>query len=182
MWMLRLGILIFACKVGLIIIIHYLVMMSLSPTNITTNKSPNCFDLKSETSTEGEENDFIQDYGCNFAARSPFRNGCSKAKTSLCKNFTEKGYCSYGKKCQFAHGPEELRVNMEHNRSYKTKGCHAFAKKGYCHYGERCNFIHEQVHEQSEGERWSMMYSNHRETINPSEFLGSSRLLNLLRE
>ena len=73
-------------------------------------------------------------------------------------------------------------MNMEHNRSYKTKGCHAFAKKGYCHYGERCNFIHEQMPEISAAERWSMMYSNHRETINPSEFVQESRLLNLLRQ
>lgn len=101
------------------------------------------FDMKSETSTEGEENDFSPEYAS--PVKAPFRHTCSKAKTSLCKNFTEKGYCSYGKKCQFAHGPEELRVNMEHNRSYKTKGCHAFSKKGYCCYGERCNFIHEQT-------------------------------------
>jgi hypothetical protein len=55
----------------------------------------------------------------------------------------EKSYCPYADKCQFAHGPHELKINMEYNKSYKTKGCHAFNQKGYCPYGNRCNFIHD---------------------------------------
>ena len=31
-----------------------------------------------------------------------------KYKTELCKNWIENGGCRYGKKCQFAHGKEEL--------------------------------------------------------------------------
>lgn len=27
-----------------------------------------------------------------------------KYKTELCKTFSEKGYCPYGRKCRFAHG------------------------------------------------------------------------------
>lgn len=29
----------------------------------------------------------------------------SKAKSSLCRNYMQKGNCPYGTKCQFAHGP-----------------------------------------------------------------------------
>jgi hypothetical protein len=94
-----------------------------------------------------------------------YSGGSSKAKSSLCKNFTEKGFCPYGSKCQFAHGPHELRINMEHNRSYKTKGCHAFAKKGYCCYGDRCNFKHERGSLENLKEKWSNIYSNHRDTF-----------------
>jgi butyrate response factor 1 len=110
-----------------------------------------------------------------------FRTACSKAKSSLCKNFMEKGFCPYGAKCQFAHGPQELRINMEHNRSYKTKGCHAFAKKGYCCYGSRCNFIHEQTSTLPAGsEKWQAIYANHRATFQEIQEDGSSRLMRML--
>lgn len=68
--------------------------------------------------------------------------GRSKLKSSLCKNFAMNGFCPYGKKCQFAHGPQELRCNENINTSYKTKPCFSFLKKGYCPYGHRCNFQH----------------------------------------
>lgn len=29
----------------------------------------------------------------------------SKLKSSLCRNYARSGYCPYGAKCQFAHGP-----------------------------------------------------------------------------
>lgn len=137
-----------------------------------------CSDVKSETSTDGDENDFTQDTHPLFCPQG--RGVCSKAKTSLCKNFTERGHCPYGRRCQFAHGPEELRVNMEQNRSYKTKGCHAFAKKGCCLYGERCNFIHCGEGERDELGRWQQIYHNHRTTINPPEMKGVSRLMEML--
>lgn len=68
--------------------------------------------------------------------------GRSKLKSSLCRNFVTTGYCPYGNRCQFAHGPEELRCNENINTSYKTKTCFSFLKKGYCPYGHRCNFLH----------------------------------------
>jgi hypothetical protein len=34
----------------------------------------------------------------------------SKYKTVLCNTFNSTGSCPYGVKCQFAHGPYELRV------------------------------------------------------------------------
>jgi hypothetical protein len=138
------------------------------------------FDLKSETSTEGDDAEFSQEILCSPHAL-PFRSGCSKAKSSLCKNFMEKGSCPYGGKCQFAHGPLELRINMEHNRSYKTKGCHAFAKKGFCCFGSRCNFIHEQTADRASDGKWEAIYANHRQTFLSMRQAHSSRLIALLQ-
>lgn len=38
-------------------------------------------------------------------------------KTILCANWSSTGKCPYGFKCQFAHGPEELRLRSEPMRS-----------------------------------------------------------------
>jgi len=38
-------------------------------------------------------------------------------KTQLCANWTASGKCPYGFKCQFAHGPEELRHRSEAKRA-----------------------------------------------------------------
>ena len=153
----------------------------MSQTNVTLDYSfSSAFDLKSETSTEGEDVDFQRD-SLSCSPHHTYRGGCSKAKSSLCKNFMEKGFCPYGSKCQFAHGPQELRINMEHNRSYKTKGCHTFAKKGYCCYGSRCNFIHEQTsYLPLDAAKWETIYANHRSTFQEMQTTDLSRLINLL--
>ncbi|KAJ5070744.1 protein tis11 [Anaeramoeba ignava] len=62
-------------------------------------------------------------------------------KTELCQAFEETGYCKYGKRCQFAHGIEELRP-IQHHPKYKTRLCKSFHGKGFCKYGKRCRFIH----------------------------------------
>ena len=80
--------------------------MQLAIPETTMSRTKYSFDMKSETSTEGDENEFSPEYGYQSPFKGQLKQTCSKAKTSLCKNFTEKGYCSYGKKCQFAHGPE----------------------------------------------------------------------------
>jgi hypothetical protein len=92
----------------------------------------------------------------------------------------ERGCCPYGSKCQFAHGPQDLRINMEHNRSYKTKGCHAFAKKGYCCFGDRCNFIHQQTQALNSREKWLAIFANHRETVIAGASPEGSRLMAML--
>ena len=33
----------------------------------------------------------------------------ANAKTVLCKNWSEKGSCTYGDSCNFAHGEEQIR-------------------------------------------------------------------------
>lgn len=47
----------------------------------------------------------------------------------------------YGKRCRYAHGPEELRPISRSNQ-YKTKTCKAYHEGGTCPYGIRCTFIH----------------------------------------
>lgn len=96
------------------------------------------YDAVSEASTDGD--DQLMSVPCGMASkRKNIAN--NKIKSSLCKNFSEKGHCPYGQKCQFAHGIDELRCNVDEN-SYKTKPCNAFWKKGCCTYGHRCNFSH----------------------------------------
>lgn len=65
----------------------------------------------------------------------------SRYKTELCRSFTENGLCKYGGKCQFAHGPEELRDLSRHPK-YKTEPCRTFHTIGFCPYGIRCHFVH----------------------------------------
>ncbi|KAJ0064058.1 hypothetical protein NL108_017846, partial [Boleophthalmus pectinirostris] len=62
-------------------------------------------------------------------------------KTELCRTFQESGACKYGAKCQFAHGPQELRGLSRHPK-YKTEPCRTFHTIGFCPYGARCHFIH----------------------------------------
>lgn len=73
---------------------------------------PNHFhsDAVSEASTDGDEYQIPA-----FSSKVGKKKTCSKnkAKSSLCRNFSEKGYCPYGYKCQFAHGIEELKCNVD---------------------------------------------------------------------
>jgi len=69
-------------------------------------------------------------------------------KTELCKSWIESGTCRYGDKCQFAHGPEELRPIFRHPK-YKTEICKTFHNYGTCPYGKRCRFVHHSPSENS---------------------------------
>lgn len=62
-------------------------------------------------------------------------------KTEMCRNWTESQTCPYGRKCQYAHGDEELRQVARPPR-YKTKPCREYYNKGFCNYGQRCHFLH----------------------------------------
>ena len=68
-----------------------------------------------------------------------------KYKTTLCKHFDTPQGCSYGDKCQFAHGAKELRsnnfqtfpmpMNSKNQNSmvnYKIVKCKNFEKDGTC--------------------------------------------------
>ncbi|XP_061775213.1 mRNA decay activator protein ZFP36 [Nerophis ophidion] len=75
------------------------------------------------------------------AAPSSSSSASSRYKTELCRSFTESGTCKYGGKCQFAHGPDELRDLSRHPK-YKTEPCRTFHTIGFCPYGIRCHFVH----------------------------------------
>ncbi|RCH78748.1 hypothetical protein CU097_002013 [Rhizopus azygosporus] len=70
-------------------------------------------------------------------------------KTEQCRNWNETGYCRYGERCRYAHGPDELR-NISRPSQYKTKACRSYYKEGACPYGVRCTFKHlSDEHQQS---------------------------------
>lgn len=66
----------------------------------------------------------------------------SVRQTEMCRTWIETGGCRYGSRCQFAHGPQELRPVTRHPK-YKTQPCRTFSVHGSCPYGDRCNFIHD---------------------------------------
>ena len=75
-----------------------------------------------------------------------------KYKTALCKHFNTPQGCSYGEKCQFAHGNHELRLNttqiapiiknQNNILNYKIAKCKNWEKDGTCKYGSLCTFAH----------------------------------------
>ncbi len=67
-----------------------------------------------------------------------------KYKTELCKNWEEHGYCTYGTKCRFAHGVQELNCKERLNGKYKSRPCQAFFSTMFCPYGGRCLFKHDE--------------------------------------
>merc|ERR1711964_603492 len=64
-----------------------------------------------------------------------------KFKTEMCVKFQQLGACPYGKRCNFAHGENELKTISRHPL-YKTRPCIPFIQTKKCPYGRRCNFIH----------------------------------------
>lgn len=64
-------------------------------------------------------------------------------KTELCANWITTGACSYGSKCNFSHGYEDLR-SRRRVENYKSQPCCDPARMGCrrCMYGKRCNYAH----------------------------------------
>ncbi|CAM9604998.1 unnamed protein product [Ascophyllum nodosum] len=77
----------------------------------------------------------------------------SNRKTELCRNWESKGVCSFGARCAFAHGEEELRYRtlreMENAgripdaTKYRCYPCMTWVATGSCPYSSRCVFIHD---------------------------------------
>ena len=76
-------------------------------------------------------------------------------KTMMCKHYNTTQGCSYGEKCQFAHGPQDLRpfngqmlnqdqmkTNQKNPLNYKIVKCKNWEKDGTCKYGSHCTFAH----------------------------------------
>ncbi|CCD14300.1 unnamed protein product, partial [Trypanosoma congolense IL3000] len=59
----------------------------------------------------------------------------SKYKTSLCSFFLEQDGCSFGDRCAFAHGEEELRSEEENLRLRESRDM----EEGHADVGQDCN-------------------------------------------
>lgn len=57
-----------------------------------------------------------------------------KYKTELCRNWELTASCTYGDRCQYAHGAHELRP-LFRNVRYKTEPCRNFERDNFCTYG-----------------------------------------------
>ncbi|CAK9164848.1 unnamed protein product [Ilex paraguariensis] len=74
-------------------------------------------------------------------------------ETEMCLLY-RRGNCTYGDKCHFAHGVEEIRrlpykmtdidilTNEDHRIISKMKLCRKFCNGKECPYGDRCHFLH----------------------------------------
>ncbi|KAG5363683.1 Zinc finger protein 36, C3H1 type-like 2-A [Yarrowia sp. B02] len=62
-------------------------------------------------------------------------------KTEMCSSFQKTGSCSYGEKCQFAHGEHELK-NVDRPPKWRSKLCQNWLRTGTCAYNDRCCFKH----------------------------------------
>lgn len=75
----------------------------------------------------------------------------------MCKHYNTPQGCSYGDKCQFAHGPSELRSagavmpqpmalaakqQQRNPLNYKIVKCKNWERDGTCKYGAHCTFAH----------------------------------------
>jgi hypothetical protein len=60
-----------------------------------------------------------------------------KYKTELCKNWIEKGKCSYSVRCRYAHGPHELVQTQVVVPQHKTTNCSTYHTQNFCNYGVR---------------------------------------------
>ena len=83
----------------------------------------------------------------------PPQTNPAKYKTMLCKHFSSTKGCSFGDKCQFAHGIIELRQPNRINENdgkkkgpilenYKIVKCKFWEKDHTCKYGSLCTFAH----------------------------------------
>jgi len=145
--------------------------MKLLPSNAKAAKSKQGFQLQNEQCNQKEKSN---SYMTTFTAvRTLFkrsldltlansnatdaqkealleRKTCDKRlyKTELCRQFLSNNrQCSYGTKCQYAHGTEELRLPFRHPQ-YKSIKCEQYQSTGFCSYGDRCDFIHDETQEE----------------------------------
>jgi hypothetical protein len=97
----------------------------------------------------------------NTHRKAKGRTNATKYKTEMCRNWLELGTCHYGKKCNYAHGKNEMIDKILPNDNYKTKHCIPFNDKGFCTYGHRCLFVHNNgVSEAAKKKSYSVFLAN----------------------
>jgi hypothetical protein len=63
-------------------------------------------------------------------------------KTELCRAWEKHGSCSFGNKCNYAHGTKELRDRVRVTTFHIQPCVDSVTQKGQCGYGKRCNYAH----------------------------------------
>lgn len=81
---------------------------------------------------------------CDKSSTKTPSTSSERYKTELCRQYADSGQCRYGRKCQYAHGSNDLRVASRHPK-YKTETCRTFHSTGFCPYGARCHFMHDEA-------------------------------------
>jgi len=85
--------------------------------------------------------------GGNASRKQDRFDKTSLFKTEVCTNWKLHKSCTYGTKCHFAHGVEDLKSRMR-TENYKTQPCcdparcHPAGGNRRCTYGHRCNYCH----------------------------------------
>lgn len=113
----------------------------------------------------------------------------NKFKTVLCKHFSQSGSCSYGDKCQFAHGFQELQnpstivgnlntsisslstdnskvKNIPNPSNFKIVKCKNWEMTGTCSYGSVCTFAHGEHELRTKVDNSQVMTSNYDPNMN----------------
>ena len=99
-----------------------------------------------------------------------------KYKTVLCKHFGTPQGCSYGEKCQFAHGEQDLKhvdgnmltqnymMPMNNKQkdamNYKIVKCKNWEKDKTCKYGAHCTFAHGDAELRNKSDNLMQMQQN----------------------
>ena len=66
----------------------------------------------------------------------------TKFKIEMCKNWETQGWCTFGDKCTFAHGKNELVDKSFVIPKYKSRKCESYYFNGFCNFGPKCNYLH----------------------------------------
>ena len=137
-------------------------------------KTAMCKNLKKGECVHGEQCIYAHDE--SELRPAPLTNNKNLAfKTTLCKNFAETGFCSFGTSCQFAHGPIELRYPASNLlggprmgipvppgrmvppggpppvNKYKTQMCTQMMNQGSCPRGANCSYAHSRTEQRIPG-------------------------------
>ena len=60
----------------------------------------------------------------------------------MCRNWETNGVCTWGGKCSYAHGEDELLKKRHLPKNFMTRCCDTFHRDGFCTFGKRCQFMH----------------------------------------
>ncbi|KAI8367646.1 uncharacterized protein BYT42DRAFT_586977 [Radiomyces spectabilis] len=111
-----------------------------SQSQIVDSASDDTYD---PAETNGRKNSKSSSASSSSTSMDEEKKSRNLYKTELCRNWREKGQCKYGPRCQYAHGPGDLR-KVERHPKYKTQLCRTFQQTGSCPYGGRCMFKHQE--------------------------------------